>query len=74
MTVLSSSMSMRYMGGMTCTGMLMSRSEKTKPMWSPELEPMRDCNLECNTGSAEDLLRMYSARAFMEGFSCGVVH
>ncbi len=34
-----SSASMRYMCGMICTGMLMRRSEKMKPMWSEDVRP-----------------------------------
>lgn len=63
------------MCGIIWTGMLMRRSEKTKPTGfelgdASAAGPMRVCNLECSVGSAEDFSRMYAVSALMDGRSC----
>ena len=55
------------MCGMTCTGMLMSLSEKIKPTWFDEVGSRRFCRVLWNAGSADAVVKAYSVSALIEG-------
>ena len=65
-----SSTSMRYMCGMTWTGMLTRRSQKMKPTWLEDARPAlprRFWSVEWRGTLFADLAREYSMNAFMDG-------
>ena len=62
-----SSASILYIGGMTCTGMLMSLSDNIRPTWLLEDDARASSSTAWNAGLRFALERKYSVRDLIEG-------
>ena len=63
--------SILYIGGMICTGMLMSLSESIRPTWFLEDGERASSSTVRSAGSGFDLERRYSVRDLIDGWSFG---